>query len=332
MVEKRPRICHRLVVDALASLLEGPRARGAFVMRSSFDPPWSLRIQDEAPLTVVAVVRGGGWIVPDARDGKPVAPRRLRTGDVAVFRGPDHYTVADDPGTAPRVLIHPGQITTTPDGEVLCETLSLGVRSWGTAADAETVLVTGTYEQESATGRRLLRALPPIVVLGSGEFDSRVLDLLVDEAAKDLPAQGAMLDRLLDLLTIAALRAWFARSDAPAWYHAYADPLVGKALRLMQHNPAHSWTVAALATEVGVSRAALARRFTELVGEPPMAFLTEWRLALAADLLHESDATLETIARRVGYGSAFALSTAFKRHFGVSPRDHRDAAVRERTA
>ncbi|WP_067528741.1 AraC family transcriptional regulator [Nocardia uniformis] len=319
-------------MDALASLLEGPRARGAFVMRSSFDPPWSLRIRDEAPLTVVAVVRGGGWIVPDPKGGKPVAARQLRTGDVAIFRGPDHYTVADDPDTAPQVIIHPGQITTTPDGEVLCETLSLGIRSWGTSADAETVLVTGTYEQESATGRRLLRALPPIIVLGRGEFDSRVLDLLVDEAAKDLPAQGAMLDRLLDLLTIAALRAWFSRADAPAWYHAYADPLVGKALRLMQHNPAHTWTVASLATEVGVSRAALARRFTELVGEPPMSFLTDWRLALAADLLHESDATLESIARRVGYGSAFALSTAFKRHYGVSPRDHRGMAGQGRTA
>ncbi|WP_458689738.1 AraC family transcriptional regulator [Nocardia tengchongensis] len=318
-------------MDALASLLEGPRARAAFVMRSSFDPPWSLRIRDEAPLTVVAVVRGGGWVLPEPKGGKPGPPRQLRTGDIAIFRGPDHYTVADDPGTAPQVLIEPGNITTTMDGEVLCEALSLGVRSWGTSADAETVLVTGTYEHESAASRRLLRALPPIAVLGRGEIDSRVLDLLVDESAKDLPAQGAMLDRLLDLLLIAALRAWFSRADAPAWYHAYGDPLVGKALRLIQHNPAHPWTVASLAAEVGVSRAALARRFTELVGEPPMAFLTDWRLALAADLLHESDATLESIARRVGYGSAFALSTAFKRHYGISPRDHR-ATPDERSA
>ncbi|MEU0541005.1 AraC family transcriptional regulator [Nocardia sp. NPDC005978] len=318
-------------MDALASLLEGPRARAAFVMRSSFDPPWSLRIRDEAPLTLVAMVRGGGWIVPDSKGGKQIAPRRLREGDIAIFRGPDHYTVADDPETEPQVIIHPGQITTTPDGEVLCETLSLGMRSWGTSATAANVLVTGTYEQESAASRRLLRALPPIAVLGRDEVDTRVLDLLVEEAAKDLPAQGAMLDRLLDLLLIATLRAWFSRADAPAWYHAYADPLVGKALRLMQHNPAHGWTVASLAAEVGVSRAALARRFTELVGEPPMAFLTDWRLALAADLLHESDATLESIARRVGYGSAFALSTAFKRHHGISPRDHRNATD-QRTA
>lgn len=305
-------------VDALATLLEGPRARGAFLMCSLLNPPWSLRIQDEAPLTVLSMIRGGAWIVTD--EG---APRRLGAGDVAVFRGPAPYTVADDPATEPQIIIHPGQVTKTPDGEILCETLSLGVRQWGTDPDGATLMVTGTYESAGAAGLRLLRALPPVLVLQRGEFDSRVLDILVDEVTRDQPAQSAVLDRLLDLVLIAALRAWFARNDAPAWYRAYGDPLVGKALRLLQHNPAHGWTVAGLAEAVGMSRAALARRFTDLVGEPPMAFLTEWRLALAADLLQESDATIEAIARQVGYGSAFALSTAFKRHFGVSPRDHR---------
>ncbi|MFR9771778.1 AraC family transcriptional regulator [Nocardia sp. SC052] len=305
-------------MDALASLLEGPRARGAFLMCSLLDPPWSLRIQDEAPLTVLSMIRGGAWIVTD--EG---APRQLGAGDVAIFRGPAPYTVADDPATEPQIIIHPGQVTKTPQGEVLCETLSLGVRQWGTDPDGATLMVTGTYESAGAASRRLLRALPPVLVLRRGEFDSRVLDLLVDEVIKDEPAQSAVLDRLLDLVLIAALRAWFSRADAPGWYHAYGDPLVGKALRLLQHNPAHGWTVAGLAEAVGMSRAALARRFTDLVGEPPMAFLTEWRLALAADLLQESDATIEAIARQVGYGSAFALSTAFKRHFGISPRDHR---------
>ena len=131
-----------------------------------------------------------------------------------------------------------------------------------------------------------------------------------------------MLDRLLDLLVIAAIRAWFSRPDAeaPAWYRAHTDPVVGKALRMLHNNPAHPWTVAELAAESGISRAALARRFTDLVGEPPMTFLTGWRLALAADLLRESDATVGAVAHKVGYGSPFALSTAFKRVHGISPR------------
>jgi AraC-like DNA-binding protein len=137
-----------------------------------------------------------------------------------------------------------------------------------------------------------------------------------------------VLDRLLDLLLIAVLRAWFSRPDAeaPAWYQAYGDPVVGRALRVLHHNPAHPWTVATLAAEVGVSRAALARRFTELVGEPPMTFLTGWRLALAADLLRGPDATVGAVARQVGYGTPFALSTAFKRVRGVSPQQHRVGA------
>lgn len=293
-------------------------------MCSLLDPPWSLRIQDRAPLTVVSMIRGTAWIMTDAAGSKP---RELNAGDIAIFRGPDPYTVADDPATEPQIFIDPGNITKTADGEILCETLSLGVRQWGTDADGATLMVTGTYESAGAASQRLLRALPPVIVLQRGDFDTRLLDILVDEATKDEPAQGVVLDRLLDMVLIAALRAWFARNDAPAWYHAYSDPLVGKALRLLQHNPAHGWTVASLADAVGVSRAALARRFTDLVGEPPMSFLTEWRLALAADLLQESDATIESIARQVGYGSAFALSTAFKRHFGVSPRDHRQGTT-----
>ena len=138
-----------------------------------------------------------------------------------------------------------------------------------------------------------------------------------------------MLDRLLDLLLIATLRAWFDRpgGDAPAWYRAQSDEIVGPALRLIYDDPARRWTVASLASEVGVSRAALARRFTELVGDPPMTFLTEWRLSLAADLLREPGATLGSVAHQVGYGSPYALSTAFKRSRGISPRDHRLAAA-----
>ncbi|MFC9965859.1 AraC family transcriptional regulator [Nocardia ignorata] len=305
-------------MDALAGLLEGPRARGAFLMCSLLDPPWSLRVQDQAPLTVLAMIRGKGWVSTESG-----SPQQVGAGDVVIFRGPQPYTVSDDPATEPQIIVQPKQVTTTPDGEILCETLTLGVRQWGTDPDGETLMVTGTYESAGAVSTRLLRALPQVAVLPRGDLDSRLLDLLVDEATRDRPAQGAVLDRLLDLLLIAALRAWFARDDAPAWYHAYSDPLVGKALRLLQHNPAHPWTVVALADAVGMSRAALARRFTELVGEPPMTFLTEWRLSLAADLLAETDSTVESIARQVGYGSAFALSTAFKRHFGVSPRDHR---------
>jgi len=327
MVEMLGRMRHRLrlpVMDALAGLLDGPRARNAFLIRAVLDPPWSLRIQDEAPLCLVAVVRGDAWMVPDG--GPPV---HLDRGDVMVTVGPAPYTVADHPSTPPHVVIHPGERCTTPDGRSLTDEMTLGVRTWGTNPDGRVLMLVGTYQMRGEVSRRLLSVLPPLLVLPAGGLDSPLVPLLNTELVKDEPGQEAVLDRLLDLLLIAVLRAWFARPDAgtPAWYRAHSDPVVGRALRMIHNNPGHPWTVASLAAGTGVSRAALARRFTELVGEPPMRFLTGWRLAMAADLLREPDATLGSVARRVGYGSAFALSAAFKRELGVSPQEHRAGAA-----
>lgn len=301
-------------MDQLAALLDGPRARGAFLLRTILSPPWGLRIQDEAPLSLVAQVRGDSWIMFDGGD-----PVHLEPGQVAIARGPQPYTMADAPGTKPQIIIDPGQRCTTLDGESLYESMDLGVRTWGNDPEGPTVLLTGTYTMEGEVTRRLLEALPQLIVQPGGPL----ISLLGAEIVKDEPGQEAVLDRLLDLLLIAVLRAHFATNEAPAWYRAMSDPVVGKAMRLLHNNPAHPWTVAALATEVGVSRASLARRFTELVGEPPMAFLTDWRLALAADLLREPDATIGSVARKVGYGSPFALSAAFKRVRGITPQEHR---------
>ncbi|MCP3767280.1 MULTISPECIES: AraC family transcriptional regulator [unclassified Streptomyces] len=311
-------------MDALTGLLEGPRARGAFMIRACFDPPWSVRIEDRAPLTVMLLVRGEAWLVPDSGDR-----RLLRPGDLALARGPDPYTCADDPGTPPQALILPGGECRHPDGRPLNGVMDLGVRTWGDSPDGATVMLIGTYRMRGETGGRLLDALPPLVFLAADDWDRPLVPVLAAEIVRDEPGQEVVLDRLLDLLVIAALRAWFARPEAapPAWYGALGDPVVGPVLRLLQGDPAHPWTVAALAAKAGVSRAALARRFTELVGEPPMTYLTGRRLALAADRLRDTDDTLGAIARHVGYGSAFALSTAFKRAYGVSPQEWRTRAA-----
>ena len=313
-------------MDGLAGLLDGPRARGAFLLRILLDEPWSVRLEDEAPLSVTAVVRGHLWVCPDGEQ-----PIRLEVGDVVVWVGSEHWSIADDPATPTQIVIHPGQVCTTVDGHLVVEEMSQGVRSWGNSEVGETVLLTGVYLMEGEVTRRLLRALPRTMVLRAHELDTPLIDLLGEEVVRDAPGQEAVLDRLLDLLLITLLRTWFDRpdSDPPAWYAAQGDPVVGPALRLIQHHPEHPWTVAELAARAGVSRAAFARRFTERVGEPPMAFLISWRIALAADLLLEPDATIASVARRVGYATPFALSAAFKRERGVSPRDHRRRAVED---
>ena len=311
-------------MDALAGLLEGPRASGAFMLRIVLDPPWSIRVQDGSPLSLAAVVSGDGWVVPDVGE-----PTRLRAGDVAIIRGEEPYLVADDTKASPQIIVHPGQRCTTPDGVDLHEDMSLGVRTWGSDPDGSMTMLLGVYEEIGAVGQRLLDALPPILVVSDDSWDSTLVSVLGREIAKDVPAQKVVLDRLLDLLLISVLRAWFDRPDAeaPGWYRAHGDPVVGQALRLLHENPAYPWTVTSLSAKAGLSRAALARSFSELVGVPPMTYLTEWRLALAADLLRDPDATLDAVSRQVGYGSGFALSTAFKRVRGVSPQDHRMGAA-----
>lgn len=309
-------------MDALTGLLEGPRASGAFLLRIVFEPPWSIRIQDGSPLCLIAMTSGEAHLVPD--DGETVL---VRPGDVAIVRGSEPYVLASDPAAPPQVIVHPGQRCETLGGVDLRDRMSLGVRTWGSGLEGSSTMLLGVYEEIGAVGQRLLDALPSALVVSADSWDSSLVSVLGREISKDDPGQEVVLDRLLDLLLISALRVWFARpeAEAPAWYHAFGHPIVGQALRLLHDNPAHPWTVAELATKVGVSRAALARGFTDLVGSPPMAYLTEWRLSMAADLLRGSDETLDAVAHRVGYGSGFALSAAFKRERGVSPREYRDA-------
>ena len=310
-------------MDALGGLLDGVRARGAFVLRLSLDPPWSMRIQDDAPLTLICMTRGDAVIVTDSGETLP-----LQAGDVALTRGTEHYLFADDPGTTPQVVIHPGNRCTTLAGEDLKFAMSVGIRTWGNAAEGAHRGVVCAYEGRSEVSARLLNALPTVLVLRVDEWRTPLVDVLDAEAGRSGPGQEAYLDRLLDLLLIDVLRAWFDRAEnAPTWWHAEHDPVVGRALKLLYHNPAQPWTVANIASAVGCSRALFARRFTERVGEPPIAFLTGWRLALAADMLRSNSTTIAAIARNVGYGTPFALSSAFKRAYGVSPRAYRHQAV-----
>jgi AraC-like DNA-binding protein len=309
-------------VDPLACLLDGSRARDAFVLRSSFRPPWALRIADQAPLSMMAVVRGTAWITSGAAPAQ-----RLESGDVAVLRGPEPYDVSDSPGRTPQAIIDVGQICRTPPGQAPHSMGPQGVRFWGNSPDGDTMLLTGTYRTHPELSQHLLTNLPPALVLPGAEWSNPLVAYLAQESERDEPGQDAVLDRLLDLLLIAVLRAWFARpgAEAPGWYRAYQDPIVGRVLALIHDQPATPWTLASLASASATSRANLARRFRQLVGESPISYLTNWRVSLAADLLAESNTTIEAIARQVGYGDAFALSAAFKRLRGVSPREHRSA-------
>jgi AraC-like DNA-binding protein len=305
-------------VDVLSDLLRRARAGDAMVRQLVQRPPWALAFADAAPLTVVAALGGHAAVMLDG----DAAPVRLAAGDIVLISGTGRYTIADEPSTPPQVVIRDGRKYRVGDGEpVDARDWNLAPRTYGDGLPGATVMIRGAYELHGDAGARVLAMVPPVAVVPAGPGTRAALDLLATEAARDEPGQDAVLHRLLDLVLVLALRAWCARPEAvlPAWYRALADPAIGHALAVLHEDPARRWTVGGLAAEAGMSRAAFAARFSGLVGEPPLTYLTGWRMTLAADLLRDSDATISAVGREVGYEDAFAFSVAFKRARGVSP-------------
>lgn len=311
------------LVDLIQSMLDGPRASGAFVLRIVMASPWALRIEDHAPLALVAVVRGDLVVTFD--DGETTT---AGAGDVVLIRGPEPYVVADRADRDITAVVDADGECHTLTGEPLDGHMSLGVRTWGNAADVDSgdaVMLLATYTMSGEVGDAVTQALSRVTVIA--QDDDPLRRLFAAELGRDAPGQGAILDRLADLLLVTGLRSWLSQpqSTAPRWLVAPSDPVVAHAMRLLHNNIDRAWTVASLAREVGLSRATLARRFTEAVGEAPMRHLTRRRLSVAADLVAGTDRTLDSIAAEVGYSGAFALSAAFTRERGVSPSAHRRA-------
>ncbi|WP_432560868.1 cupin domain-containing protein [Kineococcus sp. SYSU DK003] len=308
-------------MDPFGELFRGVRAHGSLFGRSTLTPPWSLLFVDGAPLTLCTVLTGSGWIVAE---GRP--PEHLGTGEVVLVRGPAPFSFVDEVGTAAEP-VECGQDCAVP--ELGGTRYRLGWDDGPGAATGTTTLVTGAYPVRGEIGRRLLDALPDVVRVDAGGAAGPVRDLLAAEVAVDAPGQQVVLDRLLDWMLVCALREWFDRPGGrpPAWWAAHRDPVVGHALRLLHAEPAAPWTVSSLAARAGVSRATLAKRFTDLVGEPPLTYLTRWRMSLAADLLTGGGSpTIADVARAVGYSDPFGFSAAFKRVRGATPSDVRRTA------
>ena len=316
-------------VDPLCWLLEDVRAEGALFGQTVMRPPWAVPFAGGAPLTMVLMVKGRGWVVDAEGHGAGPAPEpvELRVGDVAIVVGTAPFAVAAGPDGGPPAPTAAGGGT---GGGATGVDLRAGVRTCDAPGDdGAAVVLSGSYRVAGQVSERLLAALPRLVVVRDEGELCPVMDLTFAEVGRAKPGQQVVLDRLLDLVLLTTLREWFDRPEAepPSWYRAMGDPVAGAALQLLHGEPARAWTVASLAREVGVSRATLARRFAELVGETPMAYLTSWRLSLATDLLRRGDLTVDAVARRVGYASGYGLSVAFKRVLGTRPSDHRTAAA-----
>ncbi|MGB3351803.1 MAG: cupin domain-containing protein [Mycobacterium sp.] len=309
-------------MDVFGDLFRGVRAHGSLFGSSTLTAPWALRFVDGAPLTLCTVIGGSGWIVPEHGSPEP-----LRAYETVVVRGPATFTFVDRLDTTAEPIAC-GEFCATPEHGGTRHRLGWSDTDPG-MADATTLIV-GAYPVRGEISRQLLDVLPVVLRVEAGGTGDAVLDHLAAEVAADIPGQQVVLDRLLDWMLVCTLREWFDRpgGQPPAWWAAQRDPVAGHALRLMHAEPAAPWTVATLADRIGVSRSTLAKRFTELVGEPPLTYLTRWRMTLAADLLIEKqEATVAAVARTVGYSEPFGFSAAFKRVRGVNPSEFRSTAT-----
>jgi len=290
-------------MDLLYDHLVRARAAGAVFARTVAAPPWGLRLGGSIQLAVHTVVRGRGYLWLE----DPESAVELSPGTVALVRGgPDHHI-----GHAP--------------GAECMEPQEFRARHAHTDPEDNpqaTVFLCGAYQFSGEVGSGLLDALPQVMTLTPAIDDPLrdVVTLLSRELVGTEPAQQIVLDRLLDLLLVLAIRSDFRRSaTAPPWYRASADPRLSTALQAIHENTAHPWTVPELAALSGLSRAAFARAFREALGQAPMQYLTEWRMTQARDHLRADSLTLAQIADAVGYTSPFAFAAAFRRHHAAPP-------------
>jgi AraC-like DNA-binding protein len=269
------------------------------------------------------VLHGNCWLVFEGE--RP--PVRLEPGDVVLLPHGTAHVLCDGPGTEAIDLhrhvarIAPGQTIDLPGGD-----------------GAECALLCGSYSLSLDSGNPLLYGLPEVIHLrgeniGDGMLAAtiRMLEAEAARASPDSsPGSSLVIDRLVDLMFVHALRAWLAiqADDAgESWLGALADPVVGPALHAVHADPTFQWTVDGMARAVGLSRAAFARRFRNAVGEPPLAYVTRWRMAVAAEFLERGERAAR-VAGRVGYDDEFAFAKAFKRVRGIAPGEHRRRYVR----
>jgi AraC-like DNA-binding protein len=298
-----------VLTDALTAMRTG-QARSA---RTEVHAPWGLRFAAVGGTTFHVLLRGQCWLLPPA--GEPVP---MTVGDVTLVRHGNSVALADDPATPLRdfrpAAWRPGQTIGRVDVE------GPGERS---------LLICGAYQLGRARPHPLLAQLPDLLLLRAEETPglAATVALLGQELEQAHPGQDGVVPALVDALLLLILRGWIERSsrtDTPlGWPGALTDPAIATALTDLHDDPARTWTVAELGDRAGLSRSAFAQRFTTLVGEPPLTYLTWWRMTIAGRLLRESDAPLSTVAQRVGYASEFAFAKAFKREFGIAPGRYR---------
>lgn len=334
-------------MDVVSDAISAVRIGRPSSQRVRVTGSWCTRLAPYDGAGFHVVLEGRCWLLPDGGD-----PVELGPGDAVLLPHGTGHVIADGPADAAglaRAVPFERWLDASgprPPAPVVPE-------GGAVPGDGAVEMLCGKYRLDRSHVHPLLAELPPLVHLPHREGRERREDredradgvrtaatdpglraaiaLLGHEVGERLPGSEVALPSLLDLLLVYMIRSWTAENAAPGgrggtagtWPAALGDPVTAAALRALHSDPAAPWTNVSLAAEAGVSRPTLARRFTALVGKPPMAYLTWWRLTRAAALLRDTPDPLASVARRVGYSTPYALSHAFRREFGTTPGQYR---------
>jgi AraC-like DNA-binding protein len=314
-------------MDALTEVLKSVRVRSTVYCPIEIGAPWGLHIEEESGTSFCILTKGSAFLEIEELKIR----RRLNAGDFIIITKRCACKLADSPQSKIIDLQewlqhHPRR----PDGTYKVE-----------GKGEVTNFIGGTFIFENHESHPLLKVLPPFLHFSgragkNGEDGKMVdwfgttLDFISSEAASRKAGAETIITRLSDILFIQAVRAYAntVSDEQPNWFAAATDPQIGEAIANIHRTPQSHWTVEQLALLSGMSRSAFANRFTKLVGEPPLRYLSRWRMHKAIEMIHESRLTTAEIAALVGYESEAAFSKAFKKWNGQGPGAYRRSGER----
>ncbi len=303
-------------VDLLSQMLDLVRLRGELVFSAEMTRPWALSFEPGSPYFFV-ILEGSLTV---RVDGEPSV--EAVAGDLIMLpRGIGH-------------ILHDGEEAKAVNVDRLMReqftTERLGLCYGGNGERTKTI--GGVFHFESTSVPWVVSALPAVIHIEksggqTGGWLEGLAHFMMMEAQAVHPGSSVMISRLIDVLIIRVIRTW-AQTKNPGdtgWVGALADPRISRALKTIHDEPFRRWSVADLASSVGMSRSAFAERFSFLVKEAPLSYQSRWRLTLAHGMLRQANARVSDVGRQVGYESEAAFSRAFKAQFGVPPVEIRSS-------
>jgi AraC-like DNA-binding protein len=322
-----------MATDTLSDVLRSVRLRGAVFYDLGFGPEWAAEAPPakeiagavipgaEHVMEYHVITKGSGWA---AIVGEP--PVRLEMGDIVMFPQGDAHVISSAPGIRPTRMSAEWVHTTRNDPKPIPVVFHTSNDfSYGAPGpESPTNVACGFLGCDLRPFNPLIATLPRMLHLpaaGDGAWISQVMRQAVTASRDKRPGGQAVLERISEMMFVDALRRHVERlpEESTGWLAGLRDRHVGRALALLHEYPSRPWTIDMLADETALSRSALYERFTQLIGQPPMQYLTQWRMQVAANLLRQSRAPVLSVALDVGYESEAAFTRAFKRLVGTPP-------------